>query len=370
MKKLLLISLFVCFGSLPLWASERVSAKAGGTGVQVKSERAAMTAKSLPSGSVSVVRSTKEKVSDSHRATAKSEKSSEIIYRPEKLNSSQRAGYFSIYDAWVTLDYDGDYDGFHSEFTVTFDADVSTGSAIVNADIYIAMPGGEWEYLYTTNDFSIYEDDTDPYSVSFVVPQRFATNDYDILIDLYESGYSGLVATIDNTDDSDLYRVPLESPRYDGETLITYVSSVLSDDYDHDGFYTELRLEYDIETLDVGRNVYVLIDLIDTHNNERINVSHVDFVLGNQTEILDLSFVSNIYGDWYDVEIRIMDAYSNEEITYAGYEFSALKGLPIESYDYDDDVEVVVVAEGGGSLGMWLGGIAGLLFIRRKKGKA
>ncbi len=259
---------------------------------------------------------------------------------------------FTIYDAWISLDDDFDADGYYSGFTVSFDADVASGSALVYAEIYISQNGGDWEYLAETSNFEIFGDEVDEIDLSLSLLSEFPTNEYDILIDLFEVGVSGIAATADPSTDADLYALPLEDAGYDGDTIITYVASTLSSDFDNDGFYSELSLEFDIDTLDSDRAVYMEIDLIDISSGDRRQVTSLDFTLGNQTEFVDLFFETGIPDDWFDVEIRILDFYTDEEITYAGYDsFSSLGNLPIESDDYDDtsDVEIIVVAESGGS---------------------
>jgi len=292
------------------------------------------------------------------------------VFRETSPKSSAKAMDFSIYDAWISLDNDFDGDGYYSDFTVSFDADVSQGSATVYAEIYISQNGGDWEFLTDTQDFVITGQEEDEYSVSLSLLNDFPTDQYDILIDLFESGFAGIVATAEPADDGDLYALPLEDAGYDGNTLITYDASSLSSDLDLDGFYTKLSLEYDLETVDSGRAVYMEIDLINPVSGSRRQVTSLDFTLGNQTEFVDLYFESGTIDDWYDVEIRVLDYYTHEEITYAAYDgFSSLRALPIESeeFDYVADVDIVVVHDGGGSLGFMLIALLGLGAWRARK---
>ncbi len=138
-------------------------------------------------------------------------------------NSSSPVNYyysFSIYNAFSTLLDDVDLDGYYQTFSVIFDVDLHSNSTINQADVYaelyISKNGGPWEYYFTSDDFSIYGDSTtDEYEVTTTLHQGYASNEYDILIDIYEVGYSGIVATINADDVNGLYALPLESAEFD-----------------------------------------------------------------------------------------------------------------------------------------------------------
>lgn len=134
---------------------------------------------------------------------------------------------FAIYDASSRLFEDFDYDGFYRTFSVTFDVDVFGAylneRADLFAELYLSRNGGPWVHYYTTGVFTIYGDSTqDDYEVLTTLYTGYQTDHYDVLIDVYEVGYSGIVASIsaDNTDG--LYALPLESRDRDssGEVII------------------------------------------------------------------------------------------------------------------------------------------------------
>jgi hypothetical protein len=123
---------------------------------------------------------------------------------------------FSIYEASSRLFEDIDYDGFFRTFSVTFDADVHSFSmgehADVYADLYLSRNGGPWELYHTTDIFTIIDDASDDdFEVLTTLHTGYPTDHYDVLIDLYEVGYSDIVATISGDDIDDLYGLPLES---------------------------------------------------------------------------------------------------------------------------------------------------------------
>src|SRR5688500_2706927 len=126
--------------------------------------------------------------------------------------TSSRSSYFEIYDAGSSLRVDRDQDGYRSEFQIRFDADSFVGDALVYARLYLRRVGdADWELYHTTDDFWIYgESDDDDYYVTTTLDDGFPTSEYDVLIDLYEVGRSGIVATLDASDDVDLLDLPLE----------------------------------------------------------------------------------------------------------------------------------------------------------------
>lgn len=135
---------------------------------------------------------------------------------------------FAIYDASSRLFEDFDYDGFYRTFSVTFDVDVFGAylneRADLFAELYLSRNGGPWVHYYTTDVFTIYGDSTqDDYEVLTTLYTGYQTDHYDVLIDVYEVGYSGIVASIsaDNTDG--LYALPLESRDRDSSSEVIIV---------------------------------------------------------------------------------------------------------------------------------------------------
>lgn len=129
---------------------------------------------------------------------------------------------FNIYQGYSQLIEDFDQDGYYQTFSVTFDADVITtdthDSAVVYAELYLSKDGGDWIHYYTTDDFIIYgESEDDEYEVYTTLNQGYIPGNYDVLIDLYEAGYSDIVATYSSDNSNELYALPLESSDYDIE---------------------------------------------------------------------------------------------------------------------------------------------------------
>lgn len=135
---------------------------------------------------------------------------------------SFRLQSFSFYDAYSRLFEDIDRDGYYSTFSVTFDADLHSFNpfeeAVVYGELYLSRNGGDWVHYYTTDPFIITGDSpNDDYEVLTTLERGYRPGEYDVLIDLYEVGYSDIVATISSLETDELYGLPLESLDWDEE---------------------------------------------------------------------------------------------------------------------------------------------------------
>ena len=289
-------------------------------------------------------------------------KSKTRVLRDKSPQKSTSAFGFSFYSAGSQLNYDLDSDGYFSDFTVDFDADYDDGSATVYAVVYYSFEGGDWTELTETEAFSIFSDNSsDEFSLATTLNFGFPTGNYDILIDLYEVGVTGIVATISSDDVNSLYSLPLEDEEHEvtvNTSQIGFVASDLFGDGDGDGFYTDLTLEYDINAQYSGDLVFAEVVISNTSEGwSKVRTTN-SFILGNNTEFVDLTFNSGFPAGWYDVRIDLYNAKTGELIADAAQEFSSLRQLPIESRNndtiYDSTVTTDVHVSGGGSLGWGL----------------
>jgi hypothetical protein len=295
--------------------------------------------------------------------------------RKSNPQKSSHAYGFSFYSATTFLNVDQDNDGYYSDFSIAFDADYEHGSANVYAVLYYSENGGDWVEYFITDTFTItYDNTNDEMLVSSFLNTGFPTGRYDILIDLYEDGIEGIVATISPEEDINLFDLPLEDVEHElnsNHSQISYVASSLSGDNDGDGFYTQLTLEYDIDTAYSGDVVFAEIVFINPLGGWTQTVTSDNFILGIQTEFIDLDFNSGYPAGWYNVEIKLINQFTNEEIANATASLSSLASLPIESFDKDSffdssntNNQVDVVIGGGGSMGWILLMLSALSLIR------
>lgn len=289
-------------------------------------------------------------------------------YRKSEPEISKHAHAFELHSIYTHLNTDYDGDGYYSDFSLSFDADFSHGHADVFAELYIRKAGGAWRHYHTTDVFGIYADSTnDEYTVRTRLKFDFPTGSYDLLIDLYEAGYNGIIATAGPVDDTDLYALPLEDKKHElGATIahIDYIRVDLQTDNDHDGFYSTLTIAYRINTVATGAYAFTEITLIHPNELSRQTIATDIFALHNQTEINEISLNSGYTAAHYDIELKLIDYYSGDILAVAAQDYSSLTRIPLESanhdahYDYPDNVQphidthdsVSTSEFGGGSL--------------------
>jgi len=122
---------------------------------------------------------------------------------------------FSIYDASVTLLNDDDGDGFYHKFSLQFDADVSSGDALVYAEIWVRDSSGGWQLDYTTADFLIDGNSTlDTFIMETVWESGYSTGYYDFRIELYDA-ITDVLLTTSVEQNQQLSAVPLEDTSLD-----------------------------------------------------------------------------------------------------------------------------------------------------------
>jgi hypothetical protein len=277
--------------------------------------------------------------------------------RPAVSAKSAWSSDFWFFDAGSVLLADRDGDGFHHEFRVRFDADVISGDAVVYARLYLRRAGDvDWLLYHETDDFHIFADDgDDDYFVTTSLDDGWPTGDYDVLIDLYESGFSGIVATIGPFDSGALALLPLEETGLDlpielpGYAIRDVATTLLIDD-DADGHYSKFRIDFDPDADFDGTFVYAEVwvrpqggDWIQEHVSD-------DF-------LVDASGAADVYSltaDWisgyptafYDVQIDLRDAATGALVASAGSERPELERIPLE--DQQRDTRVNPPTNGGG----------------------
>ncbi|MDY6945720.1 MAG: choice-of-anchor H family protein [Pseudomonadota bacterium] len=301
---------------------------------------------------------------------------------------SNRASYFYIYDAGSSLRIDRDFDGYHSEFRIRFDADSRVGDALVYARLYLRRVGEpDWQLYHTTEDFWIYgESGNDDYYVTTTLDDGFATSEYDVLIDLHEVGYGGIVATLGPNDVGELRDLPLEEAGLDLPIEIPGygigdVSTTLLIDSDRDGHYSQFRITFDPDADFDGTYVYARF-WVRAQGGEWIE-EHV-----SEDFLVDASGSADVYSltaDWisgyptaqYDVQIDLHEAATGSLVASAGSERLQLSRIPLEDQARDSRFDsprpgggggdTTSQESGGGAVGLWsLLGLALLALGRRK----
>ncbi|WMS88347.1 choice-of-anchor H family protein [Pleionea litopenaei] len=292
--------------------------------------------------------------------TSKSKLSETAKFREKSpaQSSKYHEFYFFDADAWLLSDVDGD--GYYSEFRVTFDADTIYDFADVYAVLYLSRNGGPWQEYHVTDVFEINgESGSDDYQVTTRLNFDFPPGDYDVLVDLYEYGYSGIVATISAEDDIHLSSLPLEDltfeDNYDQGFWFYDVATDLISDSDNDGYYSQFAITFDVDTDFASAEVYAEIFFINEDGNWELEYTSNDFWLDGESAadqlVVEFDWNAGYPTGLYDFKVVIRDSVSQERLAQAGPEYPALSQVPLESYDRDNSP-----SSGGGTGGSNGGG--------------
>ncbi len=308
---------------------------------------------------------------------------------PKTSGKAQKNGqnHLYIHDAAVLLFDDLDGDGNYSQLRVDFDVDSHYAEHFdVYAELFIRRVGdAQWTHYYTTDVFEIYYDySSDEYSVTTRLNTGFPPGNYEVLIDLFEYGYSGLVDTLGPYDDYDLTNLPLEDKTYEstGVTSDTYVDNVKTEiftDADDDGFYREFTLTFDVDTQsNTDRDVYVNLYQRNNGGSWQFETeSDVFTVYGFSSEdAFEISgnWQSGYPANYYDFRLEVIDANTGEVLDDVSPEFSSLLQVPLEDANNDTresnpnpPSSTTSSESGGGSTGLLTLILLGLLGAWRQK---
>lgn len=308
---------------------------------------------------------------------------------PKSSNKAQKNGldHLYIHDAAVFLYEDDDGDGDYSKIRVDFDVDSPYDDYFdVYAQLFIRQQGDvDWTHYHTTDVFEIYYDyGSDEYSVTTRLNTGFPPGDYEILIDLFEYGYSDIVDTLDPYDDYDLANLPLEDKTYEssGVSSETYVDNVKTEiftDADDDGFYREFTITFDVDTQSNSQqDVYVnLYQRVNGNQWQFETETEVFTVLGYSSEdAFEISgnWQSGYPAGYYDFRLEVIDAGTGEVLDDVSPEFSPLLQVPLEDANRDTrestanpPSSTTSSESGGGSAGMVTVILLGLLGAWRRK---
>lgn len=307
---------------------------------------------------------------------------------PKASAKAQEKGgnHLYIHDAAVLLFDDEDGDGYYSKLRVDFDVDSSYDDYFdVYAELFIRRIGdAEWTHYYTTDVFEIHYDyGSDEYSVTTRLNTGFPPGNYEVLIDLFEYGYSGLVDTLGPFDDYDLTNLPLEDKTYEssGVSSDTYVDNVKTEiftDADDDGFYREFTVTFDVDTEgSADRDVYVnFYQRTNGGSWEFETESDVFTVYGYSSEDayeISGNWQSGYPANYYDFRLEVIDANTGEVLDDVSPEFSSLLQVPLEDANSDTRVSnpnppssTTSSERGGGSTSLATLCLLALVGLRRK----
>lgn len=292
---------------------------------------------------------------------AKAHVSTKAIASKTTRSATQLSGRFSdftLYGAASTLRSDRDGDGYHSEFRIRFDADVIVGGTYVYARLYLRRAGeSQWFLYHETDDFYITgQTSADEYYVTTSLDEGYPTGEYDVLIDLYESGFSGIVATLGPAESGALSYLPLEETGLDVPVGISGysigdVTTTLLSDADGDGHYSRFRIAFDPDADFEDRLVYARI-WVRARGGEWIEeFASEDFWVdtAGAADLYELSveWRTGYPTSFYDVQIDLHDTATDLLVASAGSERGALAQVPLEDQSLDQFVNPPAPGSGG-----------------------
>lgn len=149
-------------------------------------------------------------------------------------------------------------------------------------------------------------------------------------------------------------------------------TTVIRDDFDGDGFYTRVELDFDADTVfefaDVYAVLYLSLEGGDWIEYGVTDVFRIYGASGNDTYFFDSDLVAGFPTGYYDVLIDLYDTFDDRLVASFGPSDSAeLFDLPLESQSLDsEEIIVVVTEEGGGSTGLVLLALLALTLAGRR----
>ncbi|KXI28593.1 choice-of-anchor H family protein [Paraglaciecola hydrolytica] len=216
MNKVAILSLACVFFN-PFVSAQSISSKNSEWSASSVETQNGISSQSITKNSVnkSVLATSMSTSASSGQSKSQTLHSQSAIHLQQRPMLTNLDNEFWIYDAWVTLRNDIDYDGYAYRFSLEFDADTVYEHAEVYARLYLTR-GEVFKEYHTTSVFSIFGENTDD---SLIVDSEllngFPTGDYEILIELYDTYTDEVVAILDGYSDPDLYLITLESKDYE-----------------------------------------------------------------------------------------------------------------------------------------------------------
>ena len=145
---------------------------------------------------------------------------------------------------------------------------------------------------------------------------------------------------------------------------------ILYNDDDNDGFFHGIDLLFDVDTNFIAADIYAVLYLSFEGGPWNEYAATEDFTIygssGGDEYVLETELMSGYLTGSYDLLIEVFDAYDDTFLTSFGPdETSELAYLPLEDYNRDAPVEVVVVHNhgGGGAIDQWFLGALFLLLV-------
>lgn len=139
-------------------------------------------------------------------------KQSSALHSPQVQHKSHAQPQVWISDIGALLVDDIDNDSYFSGFSLTIDVDSEYGDTDVYAKIYVQSDTQPLMLLHKTSRFSVYGSTRgDEYRIDTELRNNFASDTYNLVIDIHDAWSDDLLDTANSRGFSNLRNLPLES---------------------------------------------------------------------------------------------------------------------------------------------------------------
>ncbi|AUM13542.1 choice-of-anchor H family protein [Ketobacter alkanivorans] len=289
-------------------------------------------------------------------------------------------GSVSLYDIWFDMKSDIDGDGYYHQFDVSFDLDTHYNSQTIY--VIAELNGLTTQTLFQTTPYTLYGNSgNDSYQANVLLTDGYPPHQYNLTLRVFDANSDELLLTYNTRDHNDANTLNLEDSQYESVSnhrLSLYeLSYELRADYDSDGYYTELTVDFDADAPGAEQWIYARISLIDSYGQQHeISLSN-DFMLydyaSNDAYSTQINLNHGFEPDTYQLIVELYDADTHALLLTSTTPPSAR--LRLESSDRDASYGVTVeeeyyVAGSGGGAGMLLLTTLMILLILKRRYKS
>lgn len=281
-------------------------------------------------------------------------------------------------DVWLAeintnLYQDVDRDGYYQNFELTFDLDTRFSRQDVFVEVWIEGSTFNQQRIFTSNVITLSGDSSlDSQQINIQLIDDYPTDYYQLELVIIDAHSRSVIFTIDQYHSNQLQNLALESQRYDQHhDLSIYAAQLdLSRDNNHNGYYQQLDVSFDIDSPNTSSELiaeFYLDDLL-------LFTSESFWIHGNNTsdkQFFTIKLRQGIATGYYDLDIHLIDAKSHQRRhQIAALDWIVFQDLPLESQQRDNnngahqEIEINV-EQHGGSIGWMLISLLALLMLRR-----
>ena len=260
---------------------------------------------------------------------------------PFKTAQLQSGAYaeISLYDIWFTMLTDNDGDGYYQKFEINFDLDTPYNAF----DIYVVGKLGE-QILFQTDAFTLNNNSAnDSYQTTVLLTQGYASAWYPLSLTVYDAQTQQPVAEFNTNNNelfTDLYLEDATADNQAAQSVSMYnLAYQLSEDWDNDGYFTQIAVEFDVDAPNQTRWIYAEVFLVDAYDHwheiirtQPFQIQHYnDSDRYQSTLTLDYGFDPQAY----QLAVRVYDANNHNPILTSKSPNGTYANM--ESQNWDDD---------------------------------